>query len=184
MLTILIAIVAVSVPPTVPDTTGAWSAPAARCAAMTARLRVSAPLRPLVAEMCRRAPTFRRQVMRLVREAGLDVTVWPAQFTAGGSTRARTAITRVDGQLRTALVEVPGSDRTQIVELVAHEFEHIVEQLDGVDLAAWAGRGGVTRIGGSTRGSPFETERARHIGRIVAAEFVAADAEITALRVR
>ena len=45
-------------------------------------------------------------------------------------------------------------------ELIAHEFEHVIEQLDGVDLAAHAAlpHTGVTSIGHST--DIFETMRA------------------------
>ena len=93
-------------------------------------------------------------------------------------------MTRLDGQLRTAIVEVPVGDPMAVVELLAHEFEHIVEQLDGVDLASWAGRSGVRRVGGSDRDGAFETERARQIGRRVAGEYLAADAELTAFKAR
>jgi hypothetical protein len=151
---------------------------------MAERLRVSAPLRPLVADLCRRAPTFRRQVVRLAREPGLEVSVTTGRFAAHGRARARTALTMVDGQLRSARVEVPGGDPRILVELVAHEFEHIVEQLDGVDLAAWEGRSGVRRVGGVERDGPFETERAQQIGRMVVGEFLAAGAAITAFRTR
>jgi hypothetical protein len=96
--------------------------------------------------------------------------------------RARTSITRVDGELRAAAVRVNAGDGLAVVELVAHEFEHILEQLDGVVLSAWAGRSGVYRVGGDATDGPFETERARQIGRRVAGEFAAATAETTARR--
>lgn len=184
MVHILIAALALSGVPTAIGSPGPWMAPAARCEAMAGQLRIAPALMPLVAEMCQRAPTFRRQVIRLTRQSGLEVTVAPGRFPAGGRTRARTKMTLVGGQLRTASVEVPEGEPRLLVELVAHEFEHIVEQLDGVDLAAWSGRSGVSRVGGLDSGSPFETERAREVGRLVAGEFRAAGAEITALRVR
>jgi hypothetical protein len=56
------------------------------------------------------------------------------------------------------------------VELIAHEFEHIIEQLDGVDLAS---RAAVPRSGVHEQpGTPgmFETVRATRIGQRVAAE--------------
>jgi hypothetical protein len=184
MVHMLIAVIALSGVPIATGVPGPWMAPAARCEAMAGQLRIAPALLPLIAEMCQRAPTFRRQVVRLARQPGLEVAVAPGRFTAGGRTRARTAMTLVDGQLRTASVEVPGGEPRLLVELVAHEFEHIVEQLDGVDLAAWSGRSGVYRIGGFDRGSAFETERAQQVGRRVAGEFLAAGAEITAFRVR
>jgi hypothetical protein len=167
-----------------PDSSGAWMSPAARCETLAGTLRIAPALKPVVTAMCRRAPTFRRQVVRLARQHGLDVTVSPALVLANERARARTAMTRVDGQLRSAIVEVPYGDSVAVVELVAHEFEHILEQLDEVDLAAWAGRSGVERLGASRPDTPFETERARQIGRLVAIEYLSAGAEITAFKTR
>lgn len=183
MLHILLSVIALSTVPAA-GAPGSWMPPAARCEAMAGRLKIAPALLPIVVEMCQRAPTFRRQVMRLARQRGLEVTVAPGHFTAAGRTRARTTMTLVDGQLRTASVAVPEGSPRLVVELVAHEFEHIVEQLDGVDLAAWNGRSGVYRVGGSAAGSAFETERAQQIGRLVAGEFLDAGAEMTAFRAR
>lgn len=184
MLTLLVAAVALGAAMPTPDPPGAWMSPPARCEASAERLRVEPALRPVVADLCRRSATFRRQVIRLVRHTGLEVRLEPGQFSTFGRVRARSAITRVDGRLRTARVEVPSGNSVLQAELVAHEFEHILEQLDGVDLAAWAGRSGVYRVGSGDRDGPFETERARQIGRVVAAEYAAASGGITALRVR
>ena len=56
------------------------------------------------------------------------------------------------------------------VEMIAHEFEHIIEQLDGVDLAARAAlpHTGVTDLGHV--GGMFETVRAQRTGRKVLSE--------------
>jgi hypothetical protein len=167
-----------------PDMLGAWTAPSTRCETLAEGLRIAPALRPVVVDMCRRAPTFRRQVARIARQSGLEVTIAPGLFPATGRTRARTAMTRVEGLLRTASIEVPTGDSLLVVELVAHEFEHVLEQLDGVDLAHWVGRSGVYRLGGGDRDGPFETERARRVGRLVASEYAAEHAELTALKVR
>ena len=55
-------------------------------------------------------------------------------------------------------------------ELIAHEFEHIIEQLDGVDLGAHAAQPhtGVTAIG--HRRDIFETMRAKRAGLKVVSE--------------
>ncbi len=53
-----------------------------------------------------------------------------------------------------------------VTEFIAHELEHIVEQLDGVDLKAQAGNGEVWRTGDGA----FETRRAIDSGRRVARE--------------
>jgi hypothetical protein len=56
------------------------------------------------------------------------------------------------------------------VELIAHEFEHIIEQLDGIDLAARAAlpHTGVSSVGPVA--DMFETERAKLVGLKVASE--------------
>jgi hypothetical protein len=55
----------------------------------------------------------------------------------------------------------------EYAELLGHEFEHIVEQIDRVDVAALA-RDGIeaSRIGDNT----FETRRAARAGRAIARE--------------
>ena len=184
MLAVLIAAATLAAATPRPDAPGAWMSPPARCEASAEKLRIEPVLRAVVADMCRRSPTFRRQVIRLARQPGLEVRLQPGRFSTFGGIRARSALTRVDGQLRVAVVEVPAGHSVLLAELVAHEFEHILEQLDGVNLAAWAGRSGVYRVGGDNREGPFETERSRQVGRIVAGEFAAAAGDITVLRVR
>ena len=176
---VIVAGSAVRVPPGV---VGEQVSPAARCEALSANLRISPRLRPVVIDMCRRAPTFRRQVVRLAHQQGLVVTVEPGFFPITGRAQATTDIRRVNGGLRTAEVRVPGGDSLQVVELLGHEFEHILEQLDGVDLSKWVGRSGVRRV--SDGSGPVETERARQVGRLVAGEYAAAGAETTAFKVR
>ena len=83
-----------------------------------------------------------------------------------GGPRARTQITQVAGKRLLATVEInPLGD---FMELLAHELEHIIEQLDGVDLAA---RSTVARSGvwGCMDGT-FETSRAVRVGTLVANE--------------
>jgi hypothetical protein len=155
----------------------------ARCEAITVGWQIAPGLQHVVVEMCRRAPTFRRQVARVAQEPDLVVAIQPGRLLAGGRVRASTEITKVDGQVRSAEVRVRDGDSVLLVELIGHELEHILEQLDGVDLAKWVGHSGVYRVGGDDRGGPIETARARQVGRLVAGEYVAAGAETTALRV-
>jgi hypothetical protein len=163
----------------VPPSSAAWRSPAVRCEAMTGRLRIAARLRPMLAEMCRRAPTFRRQVARLVSEPELVVTISETAFPPRTPWRARTTIDSVSGRVRSADVQVQPGDPRAFAELIAHEFEHILEQLDGVALARWIGRSGVDRIG---RDGPIETERARQVGLLVAGEYQAGAPELSARR--
>ena len=55
-----------------------------------------------------------------------------------------------------------------LTELLAHEFEHLIEQLDGVDLPALARQGEARRLSDGA----FETDRAIAAGHQVAGEVV------------
>ena len=69
-------------------------------------------------------------------------------------------------------MEIGPADNASLVELIAHELEHVLEQLDDVNLTQMAQGPGVSS-NGHERGRSFETARARQIGLDVAAEFKA-----------
>jgi hypothetical protein len=167
-----------------PGTARGWRSPATRCEVMAGGLRIADELRPVVVDLCRRSSTFRRQVARLADADGLTVVVQQVPCSSTSTWQAQTVIARVGGQVRAAHVQVQAGSTRLETELIAHEFEHILEQLDGVDLKKWIGHSGVYRVGPEQRDGPIETERARQVGRLVAGEYEAASAEITALRVR
>ena len=144
-------------------------------AAETAPARLALPpnfivpdnFRHVIESMLHDSPTFRRQCLRIAGEPKLMIhlifaTPWRLDV------RAMTTITReADGRQVAHIAIAPRQD---LVELVAHEFEHIVEQLDGVDLAAQAARPrtGVHAQSGTV--GMFETVRATRIGLRVAGE--------------
>jgi len=136
--------------------------------ALPPNLVVSAMFRPLVESMLRDSPTFRRQCVRIAGEPALTVhlAITPPPLRLGA--RAVTQMTRSAKGHLSAAVAVGSSRETE--ELIAHEFEHIIEQLDGVDLAARAAlrNTGVMNIG---QGSDvFETTRAKRVGLKVVSE--------------
>jgi hypothetical protein len=116
--------------------------------------------------MLRRSATFRSQCWRITTAANLVVTLQSGMRPAPSGVRARTRMSRAGRQL-VATVEISTPEQPE--ELIAHELEHIIEQLDGVDLAAKADadKTGVKR-GASEQ--TFETVRATRVGRAVAAE--------------
>ena len=131
-------------------------------------LTVSSLFAPVIDEMLRRSPTFRRQCQRLAAAPRSSVTI-----QAATSTRERmaawTTIIRDAGDQLHASVFVPLSSRT--AELIAHEIEHVIEQLDGIPL------GDMSRIRDSgvrqcdcAVEDTYETIRAVRIGRQVADE--------------
>jgi hypothetical protein len=125
--------------------------------------------RSLLTRMLQHSPTFRRQSQRIAAEPGLVVHITVEPLRMQSSVRAVTRMTRQPNGSLSAFIVI--DLETNVVELIAHEFEHVIEQLDGVDLAALAARSrtGVRQDIG-LRGS-FETVRAKHVGRKVYAEF-------------
>jgi hypothetical protein len=125
--------------------------------------------RPVLNTMLRHSPTFRRQSQRIAGEPGLTVSISVEPLREQSSIRAVTRLTREPNGRFSADIVIGA--RNNLVELIAHEFEHVIEQLDEVDLPALAMR---PRTGVYERrdllGS-FETVRAKHVGRKVFAEF-------------
>jgi hypothetical protein len=123
--------------------------------------------RTLMQRMLRGSAMFRRQCQRIANRSDLLVRV---VLTNAGSpwTRARTNITREPDGMLVATVEVRA--REDHVELIAHEFEHIIEQLDGIDLPSRSrlGSTGVSRA--TADPNAFETERAKRVGVMVSME--------------
>ena len=135
-------------------------------AAIPPNIELSDNYRLVVEAMLRRSATFRRQCSRIGRYHWLYVTVGPdvSSRPIGGAT---TTIRRDRHGGLDATVRLTGQG--DLAELIAHEFEHILEQLDEVDLAAMAGRTG-TGVRAVSDAGHFETERAIAAGRIVARE--------------
>jgi len=119
----------------------------------------------LVDVMLRSSPTFRAQCSRIGRAGRLHVTV--ERSLSASPQAAVTHLTRLDNGRLQAEVEL-GLFGDPVL-LIAHEFEHIIEQLDGVDLGAMADRSG-TGVRADSRTGQFETERAIAIGKRVARE--------------
>jgi len=136
--------------------------------AMPPNLEVAPAFQSKVDLMLRRSSTFRRQCQRIANAPHLRVRLDLDGQPKPRGTRARTAITRRSGGTITAEIALPPLDDD--VELIAHEFEHIIEQLDDVDLASKALRTGSGVAATRTDPMMFETTRAVRIGRIVAEE--------------
>jgi len=115
--------------------------------------------------MLRLSPTFRRQCQRLAAATNVIVVVRLEELQRRPSFNARTAFARHGHDERIA-VEVFLQLSANAAELIAHEIEHILEQLDGVDLEAQLGSGNVWR----REDGAFETRRATEVGRRVARE--------------
>jgi hypothetical protein len=124
--------------------------------------------RSTVESMLRGSPTFRRQCLRIAGEPTLKIVLVFRPPPWRSDVRATTAITRQPDGRKLARITIP--PRHDVVELIAHEFEHIIEQLDGVDLAARASRPNTGVRAQMREQQMFETVRATRMGRKVARE--------------
>ena len=134
-----------------------------QAAALPPNLEAALVFEPVLKAMWQSSPTFRRQCRRLTAETGLRVRLL-VEDRSSASFNARAVFKHRDGSLVSAQLYLKPAPNA--AELIAHEVEHILEQLDGVDLRAQAGNGVVWKMG---RGR-FETGRAIEMGRRVARE--------------
>jgi hypothetical protein len=88
--------------------------------------------RSLVETMLKRSPTFRRQAERIRQSPYLTVAIENSPPPVGTNSLAWTRISRDSKNNLQATILI--SPRDRLVELLAHEIEHVIEQLDGVDL--------------------------------------------------
>ena len=118
--------------------------------------------RRTIDRMMRRSSMFRRQCLRLASALNATVILKTAQSQTT-TPRARATIKRADDRL-IAVVEIQPLGGLE--EMIGHELEHVIEQLDGIDLSARAALSG-TGIRTCDDGS-FETTPAVRVGRLVA----------------
>jgi hypothetical protein len=151
------------------------------CSGLAAAFQVEIDFYPSLQMMCERSPRLTRQMARIAA-SGTLVTLGYCLSGCSDHQRALTRITRQDGIVRRAELRIRPRDTSDVVELVAHELEHILEQLDGVDLAqlSQVQGNGVRSVEGT--GRRFETERATWVGHAVAREYRANAREALACR--
>jgi hypothetical protein len=101
---------------------------------LPSNITVTSLYHQLLSRMLGRSETFRQQCARLGRAHNLTIEIKTEIAARRDAPRAWTYIVRSAGDRLHATVTVPPTDRP--AELIAHEFEHVLEQLDGVDLAA------------------------------------------------
>ena len=137
---------------------------------LPSNLTASAVFGPALERMWQSSATFRRQCGRLSAAPRLHVTLLMEELARHPSSyHARAAMKRQSGVLVSVNIHLTRFEDP--VELIAHEIEHVIEQLDGVDLGARAGREDVWK----REDRAFETRRAIEVGRRVAREVNAAE---------
>jgi hypothetical protein len=130
-------------------------------------IRIDSFLTDAIEVLRRKSATFRRQCDTIRAAGHVRITItaaWMPRLMT--EPRARASISRfVFGHLRAA-IEVP--THGDHAELIPHELEHVIEQIEGIDLPslASAGRQGISRVADGS----FETDRAKAAGLAAAAE--------------
>jgi hypothetical protein len=146
-------------------TTGA-SACEAPTLALPPSIELAPGLQPVVKWVLEHSPRFREQCRTLAAAPRLRATVSVAYGQSVGMSRARTAFRQTRAGGLDAEIEIRSA--SDMSELLGHEFEHLIEQLDGVDLPAMARDGEARRLVDGA----FETERAIAAGQQVAGEVI------------
>ncbi len=134
-----------------------------------ASLTVTPLYRVLVRTMLERSPTFRRQCARLAAAGDqLTIELRGESNMLGHRAPAWTTIRRHAGGLHAVMTITPTGKGP---ELIAHEVEHVIEQMDGVDLHNMS-RLAATGVRQCDCGdfNAFETTRAIRTGQRVARE--------------
>jgi hypothetical protein len=134
-------------------------------ATLPPNLILSRHSKPLVEKVWRHSPTFRLQCERIAQAQWLKVRLtFVPKTSAPGKYRALTTVNRQSGLAR---IEIYAPN--DYIELIGHEFEHVLEQIEGLDLASLA-----EEKGGQTfrhADGAFETARALRAGRQVKSEY-------------
>jgi hypothetical protein len=120
---------------------------------------------PVTRWMLEHSPTFRQQC-RVLTASHLSASVRYALRPPGAGPRARAVFRERSSGLLIADIEIGVSP--DLGELLAHEFEHVIEQLDGVDLHRLARQGQAVKMPDGA----FETKRAIAAGQRAMGEAV------------
>jgi hypothetical protein len=132
-------------------------------------IQVSPVLARVFGEILAASPTFAEQCERIgsARYVHVRVSAGMAKSTTSRGT-ARTTMRRFSSGALLASVSIPVPLTTiEYAELFGHEFEHILEQIDHVDLEALTlVHDGATRLSDGA----YETTRAHRVGLVIADE--------------
>ena len=131
---------------------------------LPSNIQMPADLRQLFQRIYHRSPTFRGQCEKI--SAANDVRVEIVlDLSIPRFCRAFTNVRRTPHGMHAEIHVRPGA---LLVELLAHEFEHVIEQLEGVDMRALAKKrgSGVREVFFEI----FESDRAQRVGQTVVRE--------------
>ena len=131
-------------------------------------------IRSMVSGMIRRSPTFREQLLTIGGTQLLLTRLRNIHRTIIGSAFAQTTFGRSAAGYLVADIDIPSTrlQPRQNIEYIAHEMEHVLEQIEGLDLPSLARsrRAGVHSVE-VNNALGFETERAKSAGLTVEREY-------------
>src|SRR5262245_33591523 len=134
--------------------------------ALPSNIVVVPHLQPVVRRLLAQSDTFRRQCTRVAAAPLVRIDIQVLMGVHSSFTRARGRIRRMtDGRIE-ASIDIPIC--RDAPELVVHEMEHVLEQMDGLNLPLLAQTRNTTVRQGAD--GAFETERARRAGEAAAEE--------------
>jgi hypothetical protein len=141
------------------------------CTTLPANIVVPAVSHQWIEDLIARSPTLQRQC-DIIAAADHVVVRVASLRRVGGWCRARTSFTRDRGGRLRAAIDIPVS--VDFAELLAHELEHVIEQIEGVNLRRLSRLpdSGVREVGSNV----FETTRAIGAGLMAAGEALACGA--------
>lgn len=132
-----------------------------RCDVLPANIRVPPALGTILARLIGQSATLERQCLALAALPHVRVQLQLISHPLAHGCRARARIERFEGGAIHAIIEMPVT--VDYAELIAHEFEHVIEMVEGIDLASRATERG-SGVSRSVEGA-FETDRAKRTGR-------------------
>jgi hypothetical protein len=155
-------------PTTLPYDRGGVAPSRSVCDAPAPALPPSIAIEPGLASVVRttleHSPTFRQQCRILEASPTITATVRVSTRTPGETERALSMMRRKPSGGIDATIEIRSGE--ELTELLGHELEHVIEQLDGVNLPQLELEGQARRLPGGA----FETRRAIAAGRRVSSE--------------
>jgi hypothetical protein len=132
-------------------------------------IQVAEVLTSVFDELLSVSPSFMAQCERIASARYVHVVVQPvlsSSVVTRGSARSRMRRFASGALLASVDMPVPLTS-FEYAELFGHEFEHIIEQIDRVNLESLTiNHGGATRLADGA----YETTRARRAGRVIADE--------------
>jgi hypothetical protein len=154
--------------------------PVPDCERIPANIDVTGPLRSIVERALAQAPTVRRQCRAIAAAPHVRVSVRLRAGRLLGGARAEATITRFEYGALFAEIRLPVC--VNPIEMLAHELEHVIEQMEGIDLARLSEQrdSGVSRLAYGA----FETKRAEAAGRTAAHELTTGTTGTTGSTVR